>query len=221
MTLSRARPSDDKTWQQTKSENTRTAILDAALDCFYETGYNNTTTEKVARKAGVSRGAMLHHFPSRKVLVSAAVMHLNRKRLALFEEVEMQINEDARHTRIGEGIEAFWLQLKTPLYTVFHELRVAARTDDDLREVMESSMATIERSWSEVTKRLFPDLHQSEEWVTANLVSSYLLEGMAMRGDTDGLVPDRIVPWLKDRLVEMFADVREVDRESASRKSGD
>ena len=59
----------DKTWQQTKSENTRTAILDATLDCFYELGYGNTTTEKVAKQAGVSRGAMLHHFPSRKTLI--------------------------------------------------------------------------------------------------------------------------------------------------------
>ena len=78
----------EKSWQQTKSENTRTAILDAALDCFYEIGYGNTTTEKVAKKAGVSRGAMLHHFPSRTALIRAAVMHLNQKRLQLYEETE-------------------------------------------------------------------------------------------------------------------------------------
>ena len=54
----------DKTWQQTKSENTRAAILEATLVCFYDLGYGATTTEKVAKRAGVSRGAMLHHFPS-------------------------------------------------------------------------------------------------------------------------------------------------------------
>ncbi|MFP6802694.1 MAG: helix-turn-helix domain-containing protein, partial [Pseudomonadales bacterium] len=48
----------DKTWQQTKSENTRAAILEAALACFYDLGYGATTTEKVAKRAGVSRGAM-------------------------------------------------------------------------------------------------------------------------------------------------------------------
>ena len=45
-----------KTWQQTKSERTRKAILDAAVDCFYELGYFNTTTEHIARKAaGLAR----------------------------------------------------------------------------------------------------------------------------------------------------------------------
>ena len=35
----------EKTWQQTKSEQTRQAILAAAIDCFYELGYASTTTE--------------------------------------------------------------------------------------------------------------------------------------------------------------------------------
>ena len=68
MTLQKSREiadSRDKTWQQTKSENTRAAILEGALACFYDLGYRATTTEKVAKRAGVSRGAMLYHFPSR------------------------------------------------------------------------------------------------------------------------------------------------------------
>ena len=72
-----AETSGDKTWQQTKSEITRNTILDAAIDCFYELGYGNTTTEKVAKRAGVSRGAMLHHFPSRLELIKAAVARLS------------------------------------------------------------------------------------------------------------------------------------------------
>ncbi|MFP6794064.1 MAG: helix-turn-helix domain-containing protein, partial [Pseudomonadales bacterium] len=123
----------DKTWQQTKSENTRAAILEAALVCFYDLGYGATTTEKVAKRAGVSRGAMLHHFPSRLHLVREAVRYLYLKRLQLFEEQELKVNEGAEHTRISEGIDAYWQQLHSPLFTVFHELRVAARTDDDLQ----------------------------------------------------------------------------------------
>ena len=59
--MSRASPASNsnKTWQQTKSKNTRNTILDAAIECFYKFGYNNTTTEKIAIEAGVSRGAML------------------------------------------------------------------------------------------------------------------------------------------------------------------
>lgn len=204
-----------KTWQQTKSEKTRSAILDAALYCFYELGYGNTTTEKVAKRAGVSRGAMLHHFPSRIELIRAAVSHLNRKRLEAFEEAELKINEGAEHTRISEGIDAYWDQLHSPLFTVFHELQVAARTDEDLKEVLLPAMREFDASWGSVARSVFPDLALSEEFVTANLLTLYLLEGMAVRGETRGGIPNKMIPWLKEQLESMFADVQEVDRQSA------
>ena len=147
---------------------------------------------------------MLHHFPSRMDLVRAAVVHLNQKRLQLYTMEEQQINEDAEHTRISEGIQAFWEQLKTPLYTVFHELQVASRTDDDLREVLVQTEREFDRSWYKATESGFPDLALSEEFAMANWVSKYLLEGMAANGHTAGDVPNRLVPWLIERLEEMF-----------------
>ena len=77
-----------KTWQQTKSENTRTVVLDAAVRCFYEQGYANTTTESIATVAGVSRGAMLHHFPTRFELIQATVEHLSKQWLDNYEAQE-------------------------------------------------------------------------------------------------------------------------------------
>jgi hypothetical protein len=56
-----AESNSNRTRQQTKSQNTRNTILDAAIRGFYRFGYNNTTTEKIANEAGVPR-AMLHHF---------------------------------------------------------------------------------------------------------------------------------------------------------------
>jgi AcrR family transcriptional regulator len=221
MTLPKADPASvrtDNTWQQTKSENTRTAILEGALDCFYELGYNNTTTEKVAKKAGVSRGAMLHHFPSKHDLVSASVRYLNEKRLKVFEDQELQINEGAEHTRISEGIEAYWQQLHSPLFTVFHELQIAARTDPELQVIIGPAVTEFEKSWRKTSESLFPDLALSEEFETANILTICLLEGMAIKGATTGPVPERMIPWLKSQLEKMFADVRDVDRQTASSK---
>ena len=208
----------DKTWQQTKSENTRAAILEAALACFYDLGYGATTTEKVAKQAGVSRGAMLHHFPSRQHLVLEAVRHIYSKRLQIFKERELKVNEGAEHTRISEGIDAYWQQLQSPLFTVFHELSVAARTDDDLREAMAMEHQNLDKSWVKVAVRLFPDLAQSEDFETANLLTVCLLEGMANRGITSGKIPGKMIPLLKRQLSEMFADVRYVDRSIAEMK---
>ena len=77
---------DEISWQAQKSAMTRDRILDAAINCFINLGYTNVTTAKVASVAGVSRGAMLHHFPSKIDIVRAAVEHLHSKRLKAFRK---------------------------------------------------------------------------------------------------------------------------------------
>src|SRR3954471_9890606 len=62
--------------QEERSSATRGKILDAALACLASVGYGGTTTTIVAERAGGSRGAQLHHFPTRSALIGAAVQHL-------------------------------------------------------------------------------------------------------------------------------------------------
>ena len=84
---------------------------------------------------------------------------------------------------------------------------------------METARKEIDQSWWKVTEHLFPDLALSEEWLTANMLTLYLLEGMAMRADFRGAIPGKIAPRLKNQLLDMFCDVREVDRATAMRAS--
>lgn len=209
-------PKKDNSWQKTKSEKTRTVILDAAIRCFYERGFNNTTTEKVAHEAGVSRGAMLHHFPSRFDLIKATVRHLHAKRLELFEEQERKIQDDAEHSLIEEGIDAYWKQLHSPLFTVWNELRVAARTDPDLHNIIRPASRSFERSLAKIAGTVFPDLALSKEFERANLLTTFLLEGMAVNGMGDEPQAQEMVAWLKAQLRGMFVDVTDIDRTTAS-----
>jgi len=211
----RNRPdANGKTWQQTKSENTRNAILDAAIDCFHDIGYAATTTEQVARRAGVSRGAMLHHFSSRSELVGSAIAHLNAKRLALFEREEMRIQRNASHTRIEQGIDSYWRQLNSKLFVVFHELQVAARTDPNLKRILAPAIAEFDRRWLEMSENVFPDLSQSRNFVLGNFLTLFLLEGMAVNYlRRSGKWGEAVRDDLKKRLVnELFVDVTDVDR---------
>lgn len=199
----------EKTWQQTKSEMTRTAILDAAVDCFYQFGYLGTTTENIANKAGVSRGAMLHHFPTRFDLITAAVEHINQIRLGMFSEEESRIQDGAEHSRIEEGIDAYWAQLNTPAFVVFTELQVAARTDKELEKVLMPALKAFERAWYETVTQIFPDLALSEAFVRTSYLTKYLLEGMATSAMVEGQkVPDRMMlDWLKRELRRSYQDV--------------
>lgn len=199
----------DKTWQQTKSELTRTSILDAAVDCFYELGYSNTTTENIARKAGVSRGALLHHFPTRFDLIKAAVEHLGNLRLAMFAREETQIQKGAAHSRVEEGIDVYWKQLNTPAFIVFNELKVAARTDKELERILVPTLKAFDKAWYRAVTEIFSDLALSEAFIRTTYLTVYLLEGMAASKSLKGpRVPDQMMlAWLKRELRRSYQDV--------------
>src|SRR5215468_6574679 len=74
--------------QEERSAAMRERLLDATIDCLVEYGYSGTTTTRVAERAGVTRGAQVHHFPTKTDLVTAAVRHLATKR-AEFAFAEM------------------------------------------------------------------------------------------------------------------------------------
>ena len=82
-------PARRKRTQSERSEDTRKAIFDATINLLYKTGFNKTSTPEIARRAGVSRGALTHHFSSKEDLVIGAVADdltsVNR-RLADFAE---------------------------------------------------------------------------------------------------------------------------------------
>jgi AcrR family transcriptional regulator len=220
--MNSATEAQPKTWQQTKSERTRTTILDAAIECFYELGYSNTTTENIAQKAGVSRGAMLHHFPTRADLMKAAVEHLHQIRLSRFLEEESRIQEGADHTRVEEGIEAYWRQLNTREFVVFHELKVAARTDAELAAALKPTLEDYARAWGRAASQMFPDLAQSKAFARTVFMTQYLFEGMAISGLIDGArVPEEmLLDWLKQELRRSYKDVRSVKRRAGRETTG-
>ncbi|MEO6987778.1 MAG: TetR/AcrR family transcriptional regulator [Aquihabitans sp.] len=66
--------------QQDRSRVTRSALLEAAVECLVELGWAGSTVAVVAERAGVSRGAAQHHFPTREALFVAAVEHVASER---------------------------------------------------------------------------------------------------------------------------------------------
>ena len=59
--------------QQQRTEETQAALLDATIACLHEVGYAATSTTLVSERAGVSRGAQTHHYPTKTQLVVAAI----------------------------------------------------------------------------------------------------------------------------------------------------
>lgn len=119
---------------QERAVRTRTRILDATVDTLINDGYRATTTASVQAMAGVSRGALMHHFPSRQDLLLQAVGHLATKRGEWFRDRAAAL--DPRSDRIAAGMSLLWSTMSGPLFAAATELWVAARTDDALREAL-------------------------------------------------------------------------------------
>ena len=68
-----------------KSRRTRVQILETAMKLFAELGYDRAGNAAIAEACGLTRGAMLYHFPTREDLVEAAAWHIHAAREAAFE----------------------------------------------------------------------------------------------------------------------------------------
>ena len=130
--MSKARPY--RRTQEERSAATRVRLLDAAIDCLVEYGYAGTTTPRVAERAGVTRGAQVHHFGSKTDLVVAAIKHLARRRIeSAIRDVGQVV---ASNDPAGRILDFIWEVHQGPLFVATAELWLAARTDDTLAAEM-------------------------------------------------------------------------------------
>src|ERR1041384_8156245 len=85
--------------QEQRTRAMRARLLEATVDCLVERGFAGTSTTLVSERAGVSRGAQLHHFPTKNDLVVAAVEHVTAVRGAeLAAAAERGLPRGARRT---------------------------------------------------------------------------------------------------------------------------
>jgi AcrR family transcriptional regulator len=113
--------------QGERSRAMRQRLLEATVECLVEHGWSGTSTTLVSQRAGVSRGAQLHHFPTKNDLVVAAVEHLSELRGQELREAATQLPNGKRRTRAV--LEMFADHFTSPVFTAALELWVAARTD--------------------------------------------------------------------------------------------
>lgn len=121
--------------QEDRSAETRTRVMDAALECLIEHGYASTTTTLIAERAGVSRGAQLHHFPTRQDLFAQAVEHLAYRNLEELRRMTTELTESEK--RPDAALELLWQIFSGPLSFAMLELWIAARTDPHLHAAVE------------------------------------------------------------------------------------
>ena len=143
--------------QEERTRAMRARLLEATVDCLVEHGFSGTSTTLVSERAGVSRGAQLHHFPTKNALVVAAVEHLTEVRGAELAAAATRLPTGPRRTRAV--LRMLGDHFSSPVFTAALELWVAARTDEQLM----AAVAPLELRVGRETHRLTVDLLDADE----------------------------------------------------------
>ncbi|MCO7240892.1 TetR/AcrR family transcriptional regulator [Aeromicrobium sp. CnD17-E] len=122
-----------RTPQAERTAAMRLRLMEATVECLVELGWSGTSTTVVSQRAGVSRGAQLHHFPSKQALVVGAVEHLTERRRHAMADAVRTLPDVGRTRAVLDVLAA---QFTSPVFFAALELWVAARTDPDLREAV-------------------------------------------------------------------------------------
>lgn len=121
--------------QQSRSLATRRKLLEATIDCIAELGCTGATMNEIVAKAGVSRGAQGHHFPTKSLLFQEAMTYMLD---GLVEDLREQ-TEKIRQKQSDPStvFQHLWDQyFSQKLFAVTIELIVASRTDQELRDAL-------------------------------------------------------------------------------------
>lgn len=113
-----------------RSATMRKRLIDAAIDCLNEYGLGMTTLQRITDRANVSRGAFIHHFPTRVDLLIAVAEHAAETQ---------NIHVRRRLGRLQPGLPIFeaitsatWEAIVQPTAIALLEIMIGARSDAEL-----------------------------------------------------------------------------------------
>jgi AcrR family transcriptional regulator len=191
--------------------STRERLMDAAVECLIELGVAGTTTLAVQRKAEVSRGALLHHFPSHATLLAASVAELVKRneQAVLHSRAELRVSNDKLET----AIRSLAFAARQPAYLAELELWAVARTDTVLKQALITAERAAKRDLERVYASLFGDWASSQAYDDVVSLTLHLVRGLAVSENI------RVSIQRRERLIAAWTSaVRMMLRQGAPNK---
>jgi AcrR family transcriptional regulator len=185
--------------KQDRSRATRQRLLEAAVSCLAEHGWAGSTVSVVAERAGVSRGAAQHHFPTREDLFTAAVEYVAEERSTALRALFPEGAAGDRHAVVAALVDLY----TGPLFRAALHLWVAASNEDQLR----ARVTELESRVGRETHRIAVDLLSADESVLGVRETVQGLLDMARGLGLANLLTDDAAR--RDRVVEQWAGLLE------------
>ena len=165
--------------QAERSAATQERLLDATLACLVELGWSGTSTTEVVRRAGVSRGAQVHHYPTKEDLVLAAVEYLLDRRVAEYEAAFEGMPPDQR--TVGAAFDLLWEANSGDAWEAWIEFAVAARSDPGLKPRFAEVSQRFQQRTLALFSHMFPETDADPELARIGLMFAFcFIDGMAV-----------------------------------------
>ncbi|MFR9797953.1 TetR/AcrR family transcriptional regulator [Streptomyces sp. MS06] len=187
----------DRAPKQDRSRATRQRLLEAAVACLAEHGWAGSTVAVVAERAGVSRGAAQHHFPTREDLFTAAVEYVAEERSGALRALFPRAAPADRRTVVAALVDLY----TGPLFRAALHLWVAASNEEPLRARVTELEARVGREMHRIAVEL---LGADESAPGARETVQGLLDMARGLGLANLLTDDRA---RRDRVVAQWADL--------------
>jgi AcrR family transcriptional regulator len=143
--------------QKDRRESTQRGVLEATLRCIGRMGYASVSLNEVAKEAGVSRGAITHHYASKLELAAAAMEHFFSARyerlLGLLAD-RSALSLDERLDILGKEFE--------DLFPIGFEIIVALRTDPELQVRYDALAMHRYEEMTQGYERMFPEFAKAQ-----------------------------------------------------------
>lgn len=171
---------ESSTLREQQKQATRARILGSAMACLMDLGVARTTTLEVQRRAGVSRGALLHHFPTHAQLLCAVVDAIVVRNE---EAVLKRLRRKAKHSDpVEHAIHTLVDSMSEPSFLAELELWVVARTDTELREALVAAERKALRDRLRVLDEIFAPLKAFPAYELVINTSTEFVRGLAISG---------------------------------------
>ena len=154
----------------------QSTLLDATITCMTRDGYAGTSISSIVEEAGVSRGALLHHFPTKNELIAHAIYHFYEQRLARFKKQLMGAETEALslEDRLRVLKDDFALWHDTAL-----EIETAMRTDAEIAAIEETLLAEDREAMSLEYEQLFPEFSATSSARELVGIACSMMRGLA------------------------------------------
>ena len=206
---SKAKPVQPRRTQAQRSAEMRERLLDATVSVLIEYGFAGTTTARVVEAAGVTKGAQLHHFPSKESLVVAAIDHLARQRA----QTAIDTVADARSTPdpAVAVLDLLWEAHQGPMFVATVELWVAARTNPVLLQEIKRVEPLVNDTLAAAVAQVLPDGTQQKKLRNAVYTAMDALRGVMVLSpvDDDATITRRRWNRACEDLRKVIADAME------------